>query len=67
MDCKAAFVKVLKGPVSGVAAGSCPSSRPRLVGSGGLRDAGTSLSSSLCKRSRSWWSEVGVDAVGVDQ
>ena len=26
-----------------------------------------SLSSSLCKRSRSWWSEVGVDAVGVDQ
>lgn len=26
-----------------------------------------SLSSSLCKRSRSWWLEVGVDAVGVDQ
>ena len=26
-----------------------------------------SLSSSLCERSWSWWSEVGVDVVGVDQ
>lgn len=38
---KAVFVKILDGPVPGVAAGSCPSSRPPRVGFGGSRGAGT--------------------------